>query len=222
MAVELINHPASDETLAEVKTALEMGNTTRSGVNTAETDANTLRGSKNTALENLAAELDKINELAKTAGLMSQTDKDKLDKIEAGAQKNTVTGIKGSAETKYRTGEVNLTKANIGLDKVENTADADKEVKNADTADKLTTARTLTIGSKGKTFDGSADVSYTLDEIGASAKDHTHDVATESAAGFMSAADKKKLDGIDAGATQEAYTYGVDENGMWSLYKYNA
>lgn len=32
-------------------------------------------------------------------------------------------------------------------------------------------------------------------------KDHTHAAATQSAAGFMSAADKKKLDGVEAGAT---------------------
>lgn len=48
------------------------------------------------------------------AGLMSSTDKKKLDSIEAGAQKNTVTGIKGNAESSYRTGNVNLTPANIG------------------------------------------------------------------------------------------------------------
>lgn len=33
---------------------------------------------------------------------------------------------------------------------------------------------------------------------------HTHDAATTSAAGFMSAADKTKLDGIETGATAEA------------------
>ena len=36
-------------------------------------------------------------------------------------------------------------------------------------------SRTLTIGSKGKTFDGSANVSWTLAEIGAAEKSHTHD-----------------------------------------------
>lgn len=46
---------------------------------------------------------------------------------------------------------------------------------NAGTATKLKTARTLTIGSKGKTFDGSADVSWTLAEIGAAAASHNHD-----------------------------------------------
>lgn len=40
-------------------------------------------------------------------------------------------------------------------------------VGNASTATKLATARTLTVGSTGKTFDGSANVSWTLAEIGA-------------------------------------------------------
>jgi hypothetical protein len=45
---------------------------------------------------------------------------------------------------------------------------------NAATATKLATARTLTLGSTGKTFDGSADVSWSLSEIGAAASSHTH------------------------------------------------
>ena len=40
--------------------------------------------------------------------------KNKLNGIEAGAQVNTVTGIKGNAESDYRQGDVNLTPANIG------------------------------------------------------------------------------------------------------------
>ncbi len=47
-------------------------------------------------------------------GLMSAADKKKLDGIAAGAQKNTVTGVKGNAESDYRTGNINLTPANIG------------------------------------------------------------------------------------------------------------
>lgn len=45
---------------------------------------------------------------------------------------------------------------------------------NADTADKWKTARKLTIGSTGKNVDGSSNVSWTLDEIGAAAKSHKH------------------------------------------------
>lgn len=51
---------------------------------------------------------------------------------------------------------------------------------NASTASKaaqLTTARTLTIGSTGKSFNGTANVSWTLAEIGAAASSHTHNYA---------------------------------------------
>lgn len=45
---------------------------------------------------------------------------------------------------------------------------------NAGTATKLATARNLTIGSTAKAFDGSANVSWTLAEMGAAAESHTH------------------------------------------------
>ena len=46
---------------------------------------------------------------------------------------------------------------------------------NAGTATKLKTARTLTVGDTGKTFDGSGNVSWSLSEIGAASSSHTHD-----------------------------------------------
>ena len=57
---------------------------------------------------------------ATTNGAMLSGDKAKLDGIENGAQKNTVTGIKGDNEATYRVGNVNITKANIGLNNVDN------------------------------------------------------------------------------------------------------
>lgn len=48
------------------------------------------------------------------AGLMSAADKTKLNGIATGAQVNSITGVKGNAESSYRTGNVNLTAANIG------------------------------------------------------------------------------------------------------------
>ena len=45
-------------------------------------------------------------------------------------------------------------------------------VNHSATAAKLTTARTITIGSTGKTFDGSGNVSWSLSEIGAAAASH--------------------------------------------------
>lgn len=64
-------------------------------------------------------------------GLMSAADKAKLDGIETGAQVNTVTGVKGSNEAEYRTGNVSITKGNVGLGNVDNTADADKPISTA-------------------------------------------------------------------------------------------
>lgn len=58
------------------------------------------------------------------SGLMSREMLTKLNGIEEGAQRNTITGIKGSAETSYSTGNVNITKANIGLANVEDKSSA--------------------------------------------------------------------------------------------------
>ena len=55
----------------------------------------------------------------------------KLSGIAAGAQVNTITGVKGNSETSYRTGNVNITKANIGLGNVDNTSDANKPISTA-------------------------------------------------------------------------------------------
>ncbi len=46
----------------------------------------------------------------------------------------------------------------------------------------------------------SANVELNYEDVGAAPEEHVHDVATGSANGFMSAADKAKLDGIEAGA----------------------
>lgn len=80
------------------------------------------------------------------------------------AQTGGVTGVKGDAETEYRKGNVNITKANIGLGNVDNTADANKVVKEA----KKTTGAISVLGKdstsieKSITFDGSADKEVTF------------------------------------------------------------
>ena len=57
--------------------------------------------------------------------------KTKLDGIQAGAQVNTITGVKGNSESSYRTGNVNITKGNIGLGNVDNTSDLNKPISTA-------------------------------------------------------------------------------------------
>ena len=51
--------------------------------------------------------------------------KENIDAITGGG---TVTGVKGEAEGTYRTGQVNITRANIGLGNVDNTSDMNKPV----------------------------------------------------------------------------------------------
>lgn len=90
-------------------------------------DADTVGG--NTVLTDVPADAvftDTTYSAATTsaAGLMSATDKSKLNGIASGAEVNSITGVKGSAEETYRTGNVNITKANIGLGNVDNKSSA--------------------------------------------------------------------------------------------------
>lgn len=64
----------------------------------------------------------------------TNTDKNKLDGIESGAQVNSVIGVKGDSESSYRKGNINITKSNIGLGNVDNTPDSEKSVNHANTA----------------------------------------------------------------------------------------
>ena len=97
----------------------------------------------------------------------SDVDKDKLDSIEYGAQVNTILGIKGSNEKEYRVGYITISKDDIGLNLVDNTADIDK---NVNSALKLSKARNITIENQTVLFDGSKDINFTLNEIGAVSK----------------------------------------------------
>jgi len=77
---------------------------------------------------NLNTKVDKVSGKALSTNDYTTAEKTKLAGIAAGAQVNTITGVKGSAETAYRTGQVNITAANIGLGNVNNTADSAKSV----------------------------------------------------------------------------------------------
>lgn len=70
--------------------------------------------------------------LADTANKFTSTNVEgALAEVMQVAQTGGVTGVKGDAETAYRKGNVNITKANIGLGNVNNTADKDKNVASA-------------------------------------------------------------------------------------------
>lgn len=97
-----------------------------------------------------------------------------------------VTGVKGSAESTYRTGNVNITKANIDLALVDNTPDKNKNVLSAT---KLSAARTFGLtgdvtGSVASDLSGNVSIATTV------ANDsHTHTNAT------ISSLDASKLTG---------------------------
>lgn len=70
--------------------------------------------------------------LADTANNFTSTNVEgALAEVMQVAQTGGVTGVKGDAESTYRKGNVNITKANIGLGNVDNTADANKSVASA-------------------------------------------------------------------------------------------
>jgi len=82
----------------------------------------------------------------------------------------------------------------------------------------LTTARTFTIGSTGKTFDGSAGVSWTLGEIGAAASGANTDITaldqdiTITATGTI-AANTIGYRGIPQNAQSSTYTFALSDAG---------
>jgi hypothetical protein len=78
----------------------------------------------------------------------TDTEKNKLAGIAAGAQVNAVTSVAG------KTGAVTVTKADVGLGNVDNTADASKNVASAG---KLTSS----VSINGVSFDGSAGITVT-------------------------------------------------------------
>ena len=66
-----------------------------------------------------------------TASNVQGAIKELNDNIKAITGGGVVIGVKGSAETEYRQGKVNITKANIGLGNVDNTSDANKPISTA-------------------------------------------------------------------------------------------
>ena len=70
--------------------------------------------------EEVNNKVDKIEGKGLSTEDYTSLEKEKLSKIADGAQVNTVTGVKGDNESSYRTGNINITKANVGLGSVPN------------------------------------------------------------------------------------------------------
>lgn len=159
-------------------------------------------------------------------GLMSKSDKSKLDGIGAGSNVKSVNS---------KTGAVTLTKSDIGLSNVDNTADSAKSVKYATSAGSANSVAWGNVSGKPSTYPPSSHT-HTPAQVGlgnvanldqskaiksitrsgttftATALDGTkttftqqdtnttYGVATSSTDGLMSKTDKAKLDGISSGA----------------------
>lgn len=159
-------------------------------------------------------------------GLMSKTDKAKLDEIGAGSNVKSVNS---------KTGAVTLAKSDIGLGNVDNTADSAKSVKYAASAGSANSVAWGNVSGKPSTYPPSSHT-HTPAQVGlgnvanldqskaiksitrsgttftATALDGTkttftqqdnnttYSVATSSTDGLMSKTDKAKLDGISSGA----------------------
>ena len=140
------------------------------------------------------------NATQSTDGLMSSTDKTKLDGIASGATANvgTITGITMNGASKGTSGVVDL-----GTVITEH-----QDISGKVTGPASATANAVAIfnGTGGKTI---KDSGFTIGKsVPSDAKftDTTYSAATTSAAGLMSAADKTKLNGIATGATANTGT----------------
>lgn len=84
-----------------------------------------------------------IVELDKIEGLNAENVQDAIQELKGLADTGGVTGVKGDAETNYRTGSVNISKANIGLGNVTN----DAQVKRSEMG---VASGVATLGTDGK------------------------------------------------------------------------
>lgn len=121
---------------------------------------------------------------------------------------NIVSGVKGDSETAYRTGEVNITKSNIGLGNVDNV--------------KQYSASNPNFSTDAPKMDGTAAVGTSTNYARA---DHTHPtdtsrastaVATVSSKGLMSSTDKSRLDSLYSN-TLVKITKSFESNSCTSL-----
>jgi len=124
-----------------------------------DTDATSVQIPTYAELQALEAVVDgKVDEEAgKGLSTNDYTDaeKTKLAGIAAGAQVNTITGVKGDSENSYRTGNVNITKDNIGLGNVENKSSA--TIRGELTKSNVTTALGYTPPETNTTYDAMSE-----------------------------------------------------------------
>ncbi|MBQ9330744.1 MAG: hypothetical protein IJ221_07190 [Oscillibacter sp.] len=115
--------PAADVLTVGSITGKAASADTLTGLTASVTELNHTKGVTSAIQTQLDGKAGTAEATQSAKGLLSADDKKKIDGIESGAQKNTVTGVKGSAETAYRTGNVSLTAANVGAAAASHTHD---------------------------------------------------------------------------------------------------
>lgn len=117
MAIKQVGIKNSSGVYEYTDIAVDGSNVEMASGNNLETDLSSMK----TDVDNKVAKVD-------GKGLSTEdytsAEKTKLSGIEAGAQVNTVTGVKGDVETSYRQGQVNITPANIGAAPIDHAASA--------------------------------------------------------------------------------------------------
>lgn len=133
--------PETLDTLKEVAEAIEKSKTVENALNSAigkkanQTELDTHIG--NDTIHITSDERTKWNEASDKKhehSNKSTLDSITSESIEKWNNGSSITGVKGAAETDYKTGNVNITPEDIGLGNVNNTADSEKSVKHAGSA----------------------------------------------------------------------------------------
>lgn len=133
--------PETLDTLKEVADAIEKSKTVEEALNNAigkkanQAELDTHTG--NDTIHITSNERTKWNEASDKKhehSNKSTLDSITSESIEKWNNGSSITGVKGAAETDYKTGNVNITPEDIGLGNVNNTADSEKSVKYAGSA----------------------------------------------------------------------------------------
>ena len=93
---------------------------------------------------------------------------------------------------------------------------------NAGSADKLSSPKTITIGNKSNTFDGTENITYTLAQIGAAESGHTHNYAGSSSAGGVATSAAKLATPVTLTIGAKGKTFDGSGNQSWSLSEIGA
>lgn len=147
------------------------------------------------------------------AGFMSATDKAKLDGISAGATSSTgtITSVGGTAPIVSSGGTapvISITAASTTVAGSMSSADKTKldGIVAGATNTPLSSSAPVDLGTASVGTSGNAARADHVHSHGAQGGGSLHSVATTASAGFMSASDKAKLDGVASGATSSSGT----------------